>query len=699
MGRDPSHDILFEPVKIGPVTTKNRFYQVPQCTGMGVNFPNSWLRHREIKAEGGWGVVCTEECSVHPTSDHSAAPNARLWCDDDLALLARGAEAVHSHGALFGIELAHAGKSTANRLTREHALAPSLTSYPGFGPYGARAMDLADIRELRRWHRQAAVKCRVIGADIVYVYCGHDLSIAMQFLCRRYNQRTDAYGGNLENRARLLRELLEDAHDAVGDSSAVALRFAVDELMGEDGLESETEGRELVEMLAELPDLWDVNLSDWTNDSGSSRFFDEGYQEDFTAFVKTITSKPVVGVGRYTSPDRMAALVHNGVFDLVGGARPSIADPFLPKKIEEGRVDDIRECIGCNICTTNEMLAVPIRCTQNATIGVEWSRGWHPEVFAPPGSRDRVLVVGAGPAGMECALTLGRRGYEVALAEAGTVFGGRVARERLLPGLAAWGRVADHRELQLGRLPNVEVYLDSALTIEHVLEFGAPRVVVATGAVWRRDGTGRQRLHPAEGWDQPHVYSADDVIDGAEIPGPVVIYDDDHYYIGSVLAELLSTAGRDVSIVTPAGEAATWTRFTLEWPHVQAQLARRGTVVTGLHTIAAVGADNVVARHLFSGKETAFPCASVVMVAGRTPRDELRVALSEAGEALGDAGIRMIDPIGDCVVPGAIVQAVFDGHRYARDLDHEPAHGPRYRVEPVPLANGDAPGSHVYFSA
>ena len=300
---------------------------------------------------------------------------------------------------------------------------------------------------------------------------------------------------------------------------------------------------------------------------------------------------------------------------------------------------------------------------------------------------------------MECALTLGRRGYEVALAEAGTVFGGRVARERLLPGLAAWGRVADHRELQLGRLPNVEVYLDSPLTIEHVLEFGAPRVVVATGAVWRRDGTGRQRLHPAEGWDQPHVYSADDVIDGAEIPGPVVIYDDDHYYIGSVLAELLSTAGRDVSIVTPAGEAATWTRFTLEWPHVQAQLARRGTVVTGLHTIAAVGADNVVARHLFTGKETAFPCASVVMVAGRTPRDELRVALSEAGEALGDAGIRMVDPIGDCVVPGAIVQAVFDGHRYARDLDHEPAHGPRYRVEPVPLANGDAPGSHVYFSA
>ena len=123
----------------------------------------------------------------------------------------------------------------------------------------------------------------------------------------RHNHRTDEYGGSFENRLRLFREVVADLKDAVGDACAIAIRLAVDELMGADGIEHEAEGRDVLEALAEEPDLWDVNLSDWSNDSQTSRFAKEGFQEPYTAFVKSVTTKPVVGVGRYTSPDTMVA--------------------------------------------------------------------------------------------------------------------------------------------------------------------------------------------------------------------------------------------------------------------------------------------------------------------------------------------------------------------------------------------------------
>jgi dimethylamine/trimethylamine dehydrogenase len=247
----------------------------------------------------------------------------------------------------------------------------------------------------------------------------------MQFLSRRYNQRTDEYGGSLENRARLLRELIEETKEAVGDTCAVPVRICVDELVGPAGLCSDGEGRDLIEMLADLPDLWDVTVGDWSNDSRPSRFGEEGVHEEYVSFVKKITGKPVVSVGRFTSPDTMVSQVRRGVLDMVGAARPSIADPFLPRKIKEGRLDDIRECIGCNICAAADNTYTPIRCTQNPTMGEEWRRKWHPEIITKKESEDRILIVGAGPAGMECAVSLGKRGYEVALAEATTELGGR----------------------------------------------------------------------------------------------------------------------------------------------------------------------------------------------------------------------------------------------------------------------------------
>ena len=236
MSRDERYDILFEPVRIGPVTAKNRFFQVPHCTGMGSNWPQAHAAHRGHKAEGGWAVVCTEETMIHPSSDASPGASMRLWDGDDIATFALAADAVHEHGALFGVELVHGGLSRANRVSRMVPLAPShgANNYPTRPQ--ARAMDKSDIKDVRRWHRDAAVRAKQAGADLVYVYAAHNIALPMHFLLPRYNRRNDEYGGKLENRVRLLRELLEDTHEAVGDTCAVALRFAVDERMGEAGM-------------------------------------------------------------------------------------------------------------------------------------------------------------------------------------------------------------------------------------------------------------------------------------------------------------------------------------------------------------------------------------------------------------------------------------------------------------------------------
>jgi dimethylamine/trimethylamine dehydrogenase len=666
MPRDKRYDVLFEPLRIGPVTAPNRFYQVPHCSGMPLVVPQSYARMREIKAEGGWGVVTTEACSIHATSDAGPTPEDKLWDDDDIADLAAVAEGIHRHGALAAVETLHHGAAVANRFSREIPISPSggpLIRHRD--PVQSRTMDKSDIREFRRWHLDAVKRAKKAGFDIIYVYAGHEVSLPLQFLWRRFNKRTDEYGGSLENRTRLLRELLEETRAAVGDKCAVALRFAVEEFLGPAGITSEGEGREIVEMLAELPDLWDVTVAGWANDSATSRYAEEGWQEPHVAFVKSVTRKPVVGTGRFTSPDVMASQIRRGVLDLIGTARPSIADPFLPAKIRDGRLDDIRECIGCNVCVTGNNTAVPIRCTQNPTMGEEWRRGWHPERVPKRTGAGAVLVVGAGPAGLECARVLGERGYRVSLAEATRELGGRVAREARLPGLASWARVRDWRVGQINKLANVEVFLESRLTADDVLAMDIEHVVIATGSEWRKDGVGRETLAPVPGIAEAYVLTPDDIMNGAAAKGPVLIYDDDHYYVACSIGEKLRRAGHAVTLATPAAEAAVWTHNTLEQKRIQAQLIELGVDILSHRILASVTSRGARLACWFTGREIERPFATLIPVSGRDPADALYHELISRRDKL-----KTLVRIGDCRAPGTIAAAVYSGYLHAHDFDN-----------------------------
>ena len=496
------YDVLFEPVRIGPFTTKNRFYQVPHCNGMGYRDPSAQASMRRIKAEGGWSVVCTEQVEIHATSDIAPFIELRIWDDQDLPALKRIADAIHEGGGLAGIELAHNGMNAPNQLSRETPLGPQhLPVAPDtIAPVQARAMTQQDIDDLRRWHRNAVRRSIEAGYDIVYVYGAHGYGAPHHFLSRRYNNRTDAYGGSLENRMRLLKELIEDTIEECAGRAAVACRITVEEEVDGGITREDIEG--VLRELGELPDLWDFAMGSWEGDSVTSRFAPEGRQEEFVAGLKKLTTKPVVGVGRFTSPDAMVRQVRAGILDLIGAARPSIADPFLPNKIRDGRLNLIRECIGCNICVSGDLTMSPIRCTQNPSMGEEWRRGWHPERIRAKESDSQVLVVGAGPAGLEAARALGVRGYDVALVEARRELGGRVAQESALPGLSAWGRVKEYREAALAELPNVEIYRESPMSADDITEFGFQHVLVATGSTWRTDGVARFHTtpRPARRW-------------------------------------------------------------------------------------------------------------------------------------------------------------------------------------------------------
>jgi dimethylamine/trimethylamine dehydrogenase len=304
-------------------------------------------------------------------------------------------------------------------------------------------------------------------------------------------------------------------------------------------------------------------------------------------------------------------------------------------------------------------------------MGEEWRRGWHPERIEPKSSDATVLVVGAGPAGLEATRALGQRGYNVMLAEASTELGGRVAQECRLPGLAEWARVIDYREQQIQTMPNVDVFLDNHLNAEDALSIGAEHIVIATGSKWRADGYGRYHskpcldLGPAE-----QVFTPDDIFIGRVPQGKAVVFDDDHYYMGSVLAEALVEKGVEVCLVTPENLVSAWGTMTDEQYQTQQNLIQLGVQIITAHGLDEFDGSNARLSCVYTERTRVIAADAVVLVTSRTPTDGLykEIAGNIESDTSGSDPAPTLHKIGDCDAPAIIAAAVYAGHRYAREL-------------------------------
>lgn len=656
---------LFTPLRIGPITVRNRILATAHATRFGKDHLPSerHLHYYKERSRGGIGLIIAEGAPVSPNSVRSSA-NILAYREEVIPAYRRIGDAVHRHGARIFVQLFHAGHHVYGSHFHVQAWAPSPIPSATFLE-APKAMGSGEIVKVVEGFVRSARNVKEAGLDGVEIHMGH-FHLLHQFLSPLFNRRTDEYGGSLENRLRLTREVIEAVRGACDGNFAVGVRVNGEDLIPE-GLTLE-QMQEVLVVLSNQVRLDFVNVSL----GGYHRLqhimiapmaVAPGFQVYAAAAIRrTLRDVPVFTVGRITDPLMAERFLADGYADMVGMTRATIADPELPNKARQGRLDDIRPCISCNQgCTARLYSDRPITCLINPTVGRE--KEWGIGTVRPAGETKRVMVVGGGPAGLEAARVAAARGHRVTLYEKEQQLGGQVLLAAKLPHREEFAESVRWLERQIVKL-GVEIRPGLEVTPEMVQDVAADVVIVATGARPMRTGFSsycpeRPGIPGAEG---ENVVTAWDVLrEEVELGGHVVLVDDDGHHVAAGTAEFLAERTDRLDVITRFPQMGHELRYTLEQDLVVQRLLEKGVNIIPHTIVEAIEKDRVVTRSIYTGTEKTIESVDLVVLAmGNKANDELYRALQGDG--------REVYAIGDCVAPRRALMAIFEGHQIGRQI-------------------------------
>ncbi len=676
-------DALLKPFRLKHLTLRNRVMSTAHAPALAENgMPGEryQLYHAE-KAKGGIALTMFGG-SASVAYDSPATDFAQVSLADDAAIpyLKAFSDRIHGHGAALMTQITHMGRrnrwDTADWLP---LIAPTPIREP---QHRVMAKEMEDFDFPRVWAAFAAAarRCKDGGLDGLEVFLGGG-HLINQFLSPAMNRRTDKYGGSLDNRLRFAFEVLEAVRRAVGDDYIVGVRYSADELLA--GGLGQAEMLEVARRLAKsrLIDFLDVNHGHPTDAAGMATIipgmpFPSAPFLHLASAVKAEIDLPVFHAGRIADLATAARAVADGHVDMVGMTRAHIADPHIVRKLLEGRPDDIRQCVGANYCVDRIFMGGEALCLQNAATTREQTM---PHVIAKAARRRRIVVVGAGPAGMEAARVAAERGHAVTLFERSPQTGGQINlaakatwRENL-SGIARW------LDGQVRRLP-IDLRLGTAATVDAVLALDPDVVVVATG--------GRPNRGRAKGIE--NAVSTWDILSGAVTPGEnVLVYDENGQHQGASVAEVLATRGAAVELVTPDRMAAEQMGPANYAVHLK-ELHRLKVLMTPNQRLTQVYKEGnqlvAVLKNVYSGAEEERAVDQIVAEHGTLPEDSLYFALKPGsineGEVDQDAliagrpqttvnnpdGRYQLFRVGDAIASRDIHAALYDSLRLCKDL-------------------------------